>query len=100
MSKFSKIVQSKTPTLVDFYADWCGPCKMMKPVLHELKQKLGDDIKILKVDVDKNAGASNKYKIRGVPTFILFQEGEIKWRKAGAMTINQLEQVIQENTSS
>ena len=96
MSEFQNKLKSDTLTLVDFYAPWCGPCKTMMPVLDQLKEKLGDKINILKVDVDKNAEAAQKYRIMGVPTFILFRKGEIKWRKPGTFTLHQLQEIIEE----
>ncbi len=96
MSEFQNKLKSDTLTLVDFYAPWCGPCKTMMPVLDQLKEKLGDKINILKVDVDKNAEAAQKYRIMGVPTFILFRKGEIKWRKPGTFTLHQLLEIIEE----
>ena len=96
MSEFQNKLKSDSLTLVDFYAPWCAPCKTMMPVLDQLKEKLGDKINILKVDVDKNAEAAQKYRIMGVPTFILFRKGEIKWRKPGTFTLHQLQEIIEE----
>jgi thioredoxin 1 len=94
MGKFQEIVQSETPTLVDFFATWCGPCQTMMPVLDQLKDKMGDKIRIIKIDVDKNQDVAAKFKVRGVPTFVLFQKGEILWRQSGGMDINTLHNKI------
>ncbi len=91
---FSEIIKSEIPTLVDFYAEWCGPCKTMKPILDELKRKIGGKATIIKIDVDKSQQAANAYKIQSVPTLILFQNGQIKWRQSGVIQTNALEKII------
>ncbi|MGM0545373.1 MAG: thioredoxin [Bacteroidota bacterium] len=91
---FNDIINGEKPVLVDFYADWCGPCKMMTPILKDLKKRMGEEINILKVDAEKNADAAIKYNVRGVPTLILFKEGQILWQQAGVVQAKQLEQII------
>jgi thioredoxin 1 len=98
MGKFNDIVKSETPTLVDFYATWCGPCKMMSPVLEQFKDHIGSKVRILKIDVDKNQEDADKFKIRGVPTFILFKSGEIIWRQSGIIELNALKEKIKPYT--
>jgi thioredoxin 1 len=91
---FSEIIQNSKPVLVDFYADWCGPCRMMKPILEDVKQKVGEDATIIKVDVDKNSAAAATYNVTSIPTLMIFQKGEIKWRQAGVVKANQLIQQL------
>jgi thioredoxin 1 len=94
MEKFNEMINDEQLTLVDFFATWCGPCKMMHPILEQLKEKMGDDIRILKVDVDKNEALSMQYRIQSVPTLMLFKKGEMLWRQSGAMSLNDLMQKI------
>ena len=94
MEKLSDIIQSSQLTLVDFYATWFGPCRMMHPVLEQLKKELGDSIRIVKVDVDKNEAVAMQMRIQSVPTLMIFKEGEMKWRQSGAMPSSELKRVI------
>jgi thioredoxin 1 len=93
-SNFQEILQNENLVLVDFFAEWCGPCQMMKPILSELKDKVGDKVRILKVDVDKNPEAARVYQVRGVPTLALFQKGKLVWRQAGVMQAGPLSQLV------
>lgn len=97
-SSFSDIIQGETPTLVDIYADWCGPCKTMSPILEDLKVKMGNKAKILKVNIDKNLSLAKSYKIQGVPTLLLFQNGNLLWRQSGVIPARDLEKIIHQYT--
>lgn len=93
-SSFSELIKGEKPVLVDFYTDWCSPCKMMNPILKDLKKKMGDRIHIIKIDAEKNAAAAIKYNVRGVPTLILFKNGKVLWQQAGVVQANQLQNII------
>lgn len=92
---FSQIIKGETPVLVDFYTDWCGPCKMMVPILKKLKNRMGEQIQIIKIDAEKNPAAAIRYHVKGVPTLILFQKGRILWQKSGVVQAEQLYSIIQ-----
>ncbi len=94
METFNDVISTNQPVLVDFFATWCGPCKMMHPILEQLKAALGDKLRIIKIDIDKNQAVANQFQIQSVPTMILFKDKKILWRQSGAMPLNALQDVI------
>lgn len=98
MSNFAELIGGAKPVLVDFYADWCGPCKMMSPMLEQLSSEIDGTAKVIKVDIDKNPKAAAKYGVQSIPTLILFKGGQIKWRHTGAASVAQMKQAIESNS--
>jgi len=97
---FSEIIQGNTPVLVDFTAEWCGPCKMMKPELEELHKRMAAKLRIIKVDIDKSPEAANAFMVQSVPTLILFQQGKQLWRQSGLMQARSLEKIIEQHINN
>lgn len=93
---FNEIINDDTPVLVDFYADWCAPCKMMPPILQELKRAMGDRLNIIKIDTERNPDVAIRYQVRGIPNLILFKKGQILWQQAGVVQMPQLQQIIEQ----
>jgi thioredoxin 1 len=96
MGSFQEIINSGKPVLVDFYADWCGPCKMMAPILKETKDAFGDKVTIIKIDVDRNQAVAQHFGIQGIPSLILFQNGQIRWRQSGVVPASELKKLMSE----
>lgn len=97
-NSFKTIINVKTLVLVDFFADWCSPCKTLSPILNQVKQELGDAIKIIKINVDKNESLSVKYQIKGIPTMLLFKKGKLLWRQSGVLQKNDIISIIKQHS--
>ncbi len=99
MSKFQELINGEKPVLIDFFATWCGPCKVLSPILVEAKESFGDTVAIIKVDVDKNQEVAAQFQVRGVPTMILFQKGKMLWRQSGVVSSNELVSIIKQKVN-
>lgn len=97
-NSFNSIIDSETPVLIDFFAEWCGPCKVLAPILKEVKKDLGDSVKIIKIDIDKNQPLASKYNVRGVPTMVLFKNRRQVWRQSGVLQKNDIISTIKQHT--
>lgn len=98
MANFNDIIKSEKPVLIDFFATWCGPCKMMGPILQDVSRKVGDKARVLKIDVDRNPQVAAKYQIQGVPTIMLFKNGKMLWRQSGVVRADELVRVIEQHS--
>jgi len=99
LATFSEIISSDVPVLVDFSAEWCGPCKMMAPILQELKSRMGEQVKIVKIDVDRNPALAQQFQVQGVPTLMVFTAGKLRWRQSGVIPAADLERIIRQQTA-
>ena len=99
MGTFQELIKGEVPVLVDFHADWCAPCKIMNPILKNIKKKFGDQLKIIKINVDNNQQVSNKYQVKGIPTFILFKNSEILWKQSGVINESSFTEIIKTKIS-
>lgn len=93
--RFQDLIQGDEPVLADFYAEWCGPCKVMAPILAQFSQKMQGKVRVVKIDVDRNPAAAGAYKIQGVPTLMLFRKGKVEWRQSGVVPLHELERIAE-----
>lgn len=98
-SSFQQLINSEKPVLIDFYADWCGPCKMFAHTINNLKNDVGDNVRIIKIDIDKNKSLANQLQVRSIPTVMIYQNGQMKWRATGAQSIHVMKQELSQLTA-